>query len=516
MSAATNVVIDPMIEGAWRALPSAVCLLAPDDHIVFCNDPARAILAGADDFRHFPQTRNWRRIDGSPGQVADPIAAVRATGAPQPPRIMEFLRGDASPQWLEITAAPFAAAPGCVVLTVTDVSALMSVHDRMVEQQRRFRAIFNQTFEFIGVLTPDGRLIEANATALHYADKTMDELYGLHFADTPWWAHSPESQDRLRRAIVDAASGHFVRFETTHVDPGGDEIFIDFSLRPAFDEDGNVIFLIPEGRDMTARKMTEIALIQAKVEAEAANRAKSQFLATMSHELRTPLNAVIGFSDTIQNEVFGPLGNARYREYVGMIHSAGSHLLELIEDILDISRIDMGKTELFEEEITPGPLLDSVITLLRPKAQDGRITLKTTIAAGDMPRLWADSLRLRQIAFNLVSNAIKYTPTGGKVTLNAKSDDDGFHLVVADNGIGIPADRMEQVWSPFGQADPLLARTVGGTGLGLPIVRHYVQAHGGTITLKSEPGKGTVAHVVLPPSRLRPAASLPGGQAVTA
>jgi PAS domain S-box-containing protein len=500
--------------GAWDLLPLAACLLDGDDRIIYANRKASLLLGPQAILGTRFQTFDIRHTDGAPDQSGfSPIAETRRRTGDLPARIMEVRRGDGASQWLDVQATAFAAAEGLAFLTLTDVSGLVSVHDRLIEQQRRHRAIFDQTFEFIGVLTPSGHLIEANATALSFTGKTIRELYGIHFADTPWWTHSPESQDRLRRAIADAAQGAFVRFETTHPMPNGDEIFIDFSLRPAYDEEGQITFLIPEGRDITARKKAELALIQAKVEAEAANRAKSQFLATMSHELRTPLNAVIGFSETIDKGVFGPLGNARYIEYVRMIHSAGSHLRDLIEDILDISRIDMGKTELYEEEVEPQALLASVTKLLQPKAMEGRVKLSVKMAP-DMPNLWADSLRLRQIAFNLLSNAIKYTPAGGSVYLESAIGPDGFVLVVRDTGIGIAPHRMDEVWRPFGLADPLKARTLGGTGLGLPIVRHYVEAHGGQVTLESEPGQGTTATVTLPASRVRRPGSAANGQTI--
>jgi cell cycle sensor histidine kinase DivJ len=502
-------------EAAWEPLPQGIFLLAADDHVLYRNKAARDMLGAIADTPTFPPAQSWRNRDGTadPSQF-DPIAAAHKGAATPPGRLMSLARGDGALQWLDLGAAPFPLGDGTILVTFSDASALVSVQDHLLEQHHRFRTIFDQTFEFIGVLTPDGILIEANATAIAFAGQPMSELYGRHFADTPWWSHSPESQDRLRHAIHDASHGRFVRFETTHPGLDGDELFIDFSLRPAYDENGRVAFLIPEGRDITGRKKTELALLQAKVEAEAANRAKSQFLATMSHELRTPLNAVIGFSDAIDQGIFGPLGNARYSEYVRMIHSAGSHLRDLIEDILDISRIDIGKTELFEEQLDTRTLLSSVTALLQPKANEGKVKLITAIAA-DLPALWADSLRVRQIAFNLLANAINYTLPGGTVTLEAEAGPDGFSLTVRDTGIGIPADRLEHIWRPFAQVDPIRARTIGGTGLGLPIVRHYVEAHGGTVSLASSPGQGTIARAVLPASRLRPASAAGDDQRVS-
>ena len=380
----------------------------------------------------------------------------------------------------------------------------------LVESERRYRAIFQNTFEFIGLLSPDGILLEANRTALAFiGHPDMAQLAGRHFADTPWWQHSPEDQATLRAAIAAAAKGEFVRFESTHLDPDGNAVVVDFSLRPMTDEDGTVIYLLPEGRDITQRKEAEEAAFAARMEAEAANRAKSQFLATISHELRTPLNAVIGFSETIQAEVFGPLGNSRYAEYVDLIHSAGQLLRDLIEDILDVARVESGESPLSESEFDLVPLLSSTLRLIEAKAAARRVALQVDLAQG-LPRLWGDSLRIRQIVLNLLTNAIKFTPEGGSVRLSAALCPEGLELVVADTGIGISATDLPHVWRPFFQVEGSMARRYGGAGLGLPIVRHFVEAHGGRIEIDSTLGEGTVARVILPRSRLRDVANTPG------
>jgi PAS domain S-box-containing protein len=394
---------------------------------------------------------------------------------------------------------------GGSILTLARESHLLAeTQRRLADSERRFRAIFDHTYEFIGLLDVDGRLLEANATALTFIGKRLEEIVGQHFADTPWWTHSDEDRAMLRAGLKKAAKGEFVRFETTHPGTGGEVINIDFSLKPVQDDAGAVVYIIPEGRDISAIKHTEAALRAAKLEAEAANHAKSAFLAAISHELRTPLNAVLGFSETIQNEVFGPLGNARYAEYVDLIHNAGSHLRDIIEDILDVTRIEIGEVTLNEETFEVGDCLRSLTRMLAASAEQRHIALDLEIP--DLPRLHADPLRVRQIMLNLIGNAIKFTEPQGRVSVRTTADDDGLRLEVADTGIGIRPEDMDNIWKPFFQAEGSLARRFGGTGLGLPIVRHYVEAHGGTITVASTPGQGATFTVRMPAGRLvRPA-----------
>ena len=241
---------------------------------------------------------------------------------------------------------------------------------------------------------------------------------------------------------------------------------------------------------------------EARRRAEDANLAKSRFLATMSHELRTPLNAVIGFSEVMKSEMLGPFGNENYREYADNIHTSGSHLLNLINEILDLSRIEAGKYDLHEQPVRICDVLDDSRNLLklRAKTKDLQIVecYDTTLAP-----LWADERALRQICLNLLSNAIKFTPNGGCITLTTKANGDGGQtLSVGDTGPGIPEHEIPKVLEAFGQGSLAQKTAEGGTGLGLPIVRKLIELHGGRFELQSRLRKGTKVTAHFPHSRI--------------
>ena len=253
--------------------------------------------------------------------------------------------------------------------------------------------------------------------------------------------------------------------------------------------------------DVTGRKKAEIALMRARDEAEVASRAKSAFLANMSHELRTPLNAIIGFSEIIESEFMGPLGEPRYLEYVSDIHRSANHLLEIINNILDISKIEAGRLELHEESIDVVKLLDSSINLIRERAQRHGVTLAVD-TDNALPLLLADATKLRQILINLLSNAVKFTPEGGQVSISAQlTEDNETVFTIADTGIGMSEHELETAMEPFGQVDSDLARRFEGTGLGLPLTKALVELHGGALQISSRPGEGTRAEVVFPADR---------------
>jgi len=241
---------------------------------------------------------------------------------------------------------------------------------------------------------------------------------------------------------------------------------------------------------------------EARRRAEAANLAKSRFLATMSHELRTPLNAIMGFSEVMKSEVLGPMNNPTYCEYAGNIHDSGRHLLNLINEILDLSRIEAGRYELNEEPIRLTDVAEDCFRLLKLRAETKGLSLIEDFD-NDLPQVWADQRSIRQICLNLVSNALKFTPKGGRVTVSVQRSAEGGQLIsVRDTGPGIPEHELPKVIQAFGQGSLAHETAEGGTGLGLPIVTNLIELHGGTFELRSELRKGTEATVYLPPKRV--------------
>ncbi len=243
----------------------------------------------------------------------------------------------------------------------------------------------------------------------------------------------------------------------------------------------------------------------ARYRAEAASVAKSQFLANMSHELRTPLNAILGFSELIQSRTFR--GDVeRHIEYAGLIHTSGGHLLALINDILDLAKIEAGNFSLRERDVDMGAVIADTVRLMDVKAQEGHLSLKSEIVR-PLPHVLADERALKQVLLNLISNAVKFTPCGGTVTVFARrGDDDGLTFGVTDTGVGIAADEQQHVFENFGQGRHDVVTSDKGTGLGLPIVKGLIEAHGGRVALESEPGHGTKVSVFLPPGRTQPSA----------
>lgn len=273
-------------------------------------------------------------------------------------------------------------------------------------------------------------------------------------------------------------------------------------------------FLVTNLIDITKRKQMEFTLRLAKEQADAANHAKSAFLANMSHELRTPLNAIIGFSEMMIRETFGPLGHDKYGEYLGDVHLSAKHLLEIINEVLDMSKIEAGRVELDEQEIDLRVLIDTVVRIVTSREFSNHLVVKQDISE-NLPVLYADPRLIRQILLNLITNAVKYSEEGGVITIKAMEDETGeINIVVSDEGVGIPTDRIQEAMEPFGQIhDPSTASVYQGTGLGLPLARAMVELHGGSLSLESIVDKGTTVAVNFPKERVRAISSKQAEQA---
>ncbi len=351
-------------------------------------------------------------------------------------------------------------------------------------------------------LVPDRHLVAAHARGdIDPADLLHDELCGgrlLRDVEPVGIVRGADDAGPVKAALA------------ARVAVGGDAYgklcFVsDAGRGPFTDTDLEIVKLMAQwiGGEL-ARIAVEDDLRAAKEQAELANRTKSEFLANMSHELRTPLNAVIGFSEMMMVEVFGPLGNPHYDAYAKSINDSGRHLLEVINDILDVSKIEAGRLELIEEEVSAPRLVESTVRLIRERAVSAGLVLEVRVPE-DLPLFRADQRRVKQILLNLLSNAIKFTPVGGRVRIAAALDGAGaLAITVSDTGIGMAPDDVSKAMAAFGQIDSALARRHEGTGLGLPLSRSLAELHGGSMTLTSEPGRGTSVTVTFPAARLVP------------
>ena len=394
------------------------------------------------------------------------------------------------------------------------------------DSEEETRLLLESTAEAIYGIDPEGNCTFCNSACvamLGYNDTC--EFLGKHMHDLIHHTRPDGTRYPAEECLIYQA---FRRGEGTHVE---DEVLWrrDGSSFPAeywsypVRRDGEVVGAVVTFLDITERKRSERELLNAKGhlesqsreleemaeylvhardQAEAANRAKSEFLAAMSHELRTPLNAVIGFSEIIKNETFGPVGSVKYRDYASDIHESGQHLLGLINDILDLSKVESGTDELHEDKIEIPEIIRSALMLVGHRAEQDGIKLELELQ-DPLPALRADERKLKQILVNLLSNAIKFTDAGGAVTLRAWCRmDSGYVFQITDTGIGIAPEDIPKALSRFSQVDADLNRQYEGTGLGLPLTRALVEQHGGVLDLQSKIGVGTTVTVRFPAERI--------------
>ncbi|HEY1709144.1 MAG TPA: ATP-binding protein [Rhizomicrobium sp.] len=382
------------------------------------------------------------------------------------------------------------------------VTAVMGVchdvTDRVRAQQdgrraeQMYRVMAEESSDIIMFYAPGGKILFASRALERILKRTPHEI------ENNFRALVHPDDDAVLESFSALPVPNVTRSATYRVLHGnGHYVWIETTLRGVFDETGEYANLISVSRDVTERKQYEMEINAAREHAEAANRSKSRFLANMSHELRTPLNAIIGFTDLMRQEMFGPLNNERYEEYTTLIYDSGQLLLDLISDLLDMSKIEAGKLDLNMERIDLAAAVEDCIRLLRERADNGGLELTTALPKGKLS-LVADRRAVKQILLNLVSNAVKFTPAGGHVVVGVKVSGGRAILSVRDDGIGIPAADLPRIGKPFEQVagDPMLAKP--GTGLGLSLVRALAERHGGAMHIQSQEGIGTEVTVELP------------------
>jgi signal transduction histidine kinase len=364
---------------------------------------------------------------------------------------------------------------------------------RFKRQSALLQSTLESMTEGLSVFDRNGRLIAWNQRFCELLELPpltfgmgLSEILMRQAARGDFGEVAPEAEVARRLAEF-----HHVPQIKERLTPSGRILQIRRSAMP----DGAVLSMYS---DITDLKNSEKNLIEARRQAEAANQAKSEFLANMSHELRTPLNAVIGFSEVIVNQIFGPLRNDKYLEYIRDIHSSSMHLLAIINDVLDMSKIEAGKLDLSRQTLRLQSVAAVALRILHERAESRRIALVPEFAAEDVV-IWADERAIKQVFLNLLANAIKFSREGGTVHLRVVHDGPAIAIAeVEDHGIGMTAEEQERALEPFAQAQATTTRNYGGTGLGLPITKGLVEAHGGRLTITSRPGHGTTVRLILP------------------
>lgn len=401
-------------------------------------------------------------------------------------------------RWLDIRNRR--TSGGGVVSVQADITEQVERQERLSCEQSILQAAIAAMPSGISIKDPNGRYMAFNEKISDLFDLPKDMIHtGSSFEDVARYQaargdHGDGDVDKLVNQEVDILKTLNVKVYEKTLATGR-----TLELRRSKLPDGGVVTI---AADVSERIAQHEALQKAKEDAELASRAKTEFLANMSHEFRTPLNAMIGFSEVLSGQMYGPLGCDKYVEYAGHINDAGHHLLGVINDVLDVSKIEAGEFLIHEEEISVAETIAECIEMMADCAERAKVHLHQDVPAG-FPPLRADPLRLKQILLNLLSNAIKFTPSEGRVRLSVNRREDGAPVIeVADSGIGIAQEDIPHVLEPFGQVDGIMTRNQEGTGLGLSLSRAFAELHGGRLEIDSVLGQGTKIRIRLPAERV--------------
>jgi PAS domain S-box-containing protein len=406
------------------------------------------------------------------------------------------------------------SGPAAALAALAALAIECSAAERaLTDMRQRHELILNAAGDGIFGVDAAGRVTFVNPAAARMLGRAPAEMIGK---DTEaLFRPAPAGERPIAATLRDGNSRRAEQIALLRRD--GSHFYADLMVTPVLRR-GSGLRAVITFHDISAQIHTQQLLLDAKEEAETASRAKSSFLAHMSHELRTPLNAIMGFSEVIAREVLGPIGNHQYHEYASHIHNSGSHLLSLINDLLDLSKIEAGKLTLHEEPVSLPALLQRCVVFVSEPLRSNGLGLVLEIDP-TLDTVLCDERKLKQVVVNLLSNAVKFTPAG-RITLAAtRTGTDDLVLRVGDTGIGIAAEDIAEVMTPFGQIDGALSRQHRGTGLGLPLAKGLIELHGGSLALESEPGVGTTVTITLPHRVLaeappqQPALAVAGGRA---
>ncbi len=508
IESARERVTRPALEAFWSISGEAVFSLTPDATVEDANPAALALFNEDEDVigRHL----DWlvdRGVGAAPSTAhltaAEMAVSVqRAATRPRWSIRRSVVQTVMLPQFVEL-----AAADGGMLLVLRRPPTIETDPRDADPLALALEQIVRGTTEAVVV-------IDANQTIAHF-NPGAERLFGwsneaavgqpLEILLPPDVRHAHAGYVKAFMAGQDAVRWMNDRADVTAVRADGSTFLAEATIVSGEGASGRfyaaVLRDVTERRDYEARLQESVRdLKQARYAAEVANRAKSEFVASISHELRTPLNAVIGFAHIMRSELHGPLGSHRYAAYAADIEESAQRLLLLVGDILDVSRLEAGQVELAPESVALDDLLASCKRLIAPRAAERGVYLHAD--PGVQPtKLFVDPRFMKQVLVNLLANAVKFTEEGGRVHLSAtRTSSGGVRLRIADTGIGIPPEQLERIFEPFVQADGSLARRFEGSGLGLVLVRALIELHGGQVSMESQPGVGTTATVVLPPS----------------
>jgi cell cycle sensor histidine kinase DivJ len=404
-----------------------------------------------------------------------------------------------SPIWLALMGATSAMTYAAALAVMVQLVYRQSEHAVRAGEER-YRLLAENVTDMITCHDEKGRVSFASHAAQQLFGEPTQKLLGDGLFERVHVADRPAYMTALSRSLANNEP-MAVEFRVRRAGSADAPryVWVEMRCRPVDEVSGTLMRpgIVAVTRDISERKAQEAELLRTRDEAESASRAKTQFLANMSHELRTPLNAVIGFSEILNRELFGTLGEARYRDYARLIHESGEHLLNVVNGILDMSKIEAGKFNIVKEPFDVAPLVKSCCDIMRHTAEQRSLSLIMDVAP-NIPELPADKRACKQMLLNLISNAIKFTDPGGWVRVSARKTGETVELSVADNGIGIAEADLPKLGNPFVQANNSYDRSHDGAGLGLSVVKGLARLHGGRLDLISVLGQGTTATIVLP------------------